>query len=475
MLSGRTNATIAALLGLLAALPVALFTGTRALGMDHVVETLLRGVWIGSLIAPYILGGLLFWRVAARQRIAPEGGAEPAVRQSREFSQLEKRRMAFFACFLVGPFAESATGFGVGMVGTVMVIRQLGFAPRHLMMFALLSQILIPWGGMGGGTIVAAAYARITPEELGLYTLVPVALLMPVWLALFWRTARWAGIGATSSECVREAAWILGGMSLLAVTTAYLGPETALLAAYAPLIVACYLLDVRPSAAEAVAAFRRVLPYAVLIGALSTSRLVPSLKQALAETARFSPYFDLPAWSPFLHAGTFLLVGAVLTALAYGQGRLLGAEARGAWSTGKHAVMTIFVFAMMAELLAASGISGAFATATFDALGKGTVLITPALSGAFGILMNSGNPANSLFLPSQVALALQAGLSVPAIAAIQHASGMAMGFFSPVRMSIAAGLCDARGNERTIYRDLWPFALAALAVLVIVAAAYLRL
>jgi lactate permease len=115
---------------------------------------------------------------------------------------------------------------------------------------------------------------------------------------------------------------------------------------------------------------------------------------------------------------------------------------------------------MLAEVLTASGISGAFATAMFKKLGGKVILMTPLLSGGFGILTNSGNPSNSLFLPSQIALALQAGLSVPAVAALQHASGMSMGLFSPVRMSIAAGLATGRGQERHVYALLLPYAIA---------------
>ena len=53
--------------------------------------------------------------------------------------------------------------------------------------------------------------------------------------------------------------------------------------------------------------------------------------------------------------------------------------------------MTVFLFAMMAEILAAAGISQAFARGMFDALGQGAVVVAPLLSAAFGVLTNSGN------------------------------------------------------------------------------------
>ena len=467
ILSGRVNTTIAATLGLACAVPVALWTGPSLLFDSHqLYVALLRGLWIGTVIAPYILGGLMFWQVAARvpANLSPQSSVEQLLGSNSD-STMAKRRFVFFACFLVGPFAESATGFGVGMLGTVMLIRHLGFAPRHLMVFALLSQTVIPWGAMSSGTILAAAYARLPTVQLGLYSVLPVALLMLVWLSLFWQTARKAGIAVSRSECVRELAWVGACMLFLAATTAALGPETALLAAYGPLIVLRYVLDTKPSRGQALAAATKVLPYVVLIACLALTRLIPELRSTMDSLWRVTPFADLPSWAPFFHAGSWLIVGSIVTAWVRGQQSALVAEAQSAWATGKHAVLAVFLFAMMAEVLTASGISGAFAVAIFNELGEKTILLTPPLSGAFGILTNSGNPGNSLFLPSQVALAVQAGLSVPAVAALQQVSGMSLGLFSPVRMSIAATLSNGRGQERQVYAQLLPFAVMALLVL----------
>ncbi|CAM4237743.1 hypothetical protein [Kerstersia similis] len=467
IVSGRVNTTIAAALGLMSAIPVAMLCSPIAFDAGQLDEALRRGLWIGAIVAPYVLGGLMFWQVAAR---APSGHTadispvdSPAVEKSETL--LAKRRLVFFACFLVGPFAESATGYGVGMLGTVMLIRRFGFAPRHLMVFALLSQTVIPWGAMSSGTLLAAAYARIPATQLGLYTMMPVALLMLVWLCLFWRTARQAGLEAPRSENLRELGWIGTCMLFLAVTTATFGPEIALLAAYGPLIVVRYLIDRRPNRHQILVATHKVLPYVILIGCMSLTRLVPWLRDNLSSLFRISPFADLPAWAPFFHAGSWLIAGSVVTACARAQGRFLGQEAGTAWRTGRHAVFTVFLFAMMAEVLTAAGISKAFAVATFNALGEKAILLTPLLTGTFGILTNSGNSANSLFLPSQVALAIQAGLSIPAVAALQQASGMSLGIFSPVRMSIAATLSGGHGQERIVYVQLLPFAAMALTLM----------
>jgi len=56
------------------------------------------------------------------------------------------------------------------------------------------------------------------------------------------------------------------------------------------------------------------------------------------------------------------------------------------------------------------------------------------------------------------------------VAALQHVSGTSMSLFSPVRMSIAAGLAHGIGQERAVYRTLLPYAACCLALLLLGAA-----
>lgn len=471
IVSGRVSVAVAALLGLVASVPVAVWDGVTPFGHKELGLALARGAWIGLTIAPYVFGGLLFWRVASRYSLKVEAKAPQHQAEGKNplNPPAERRRRLFFACFLVGPFAESATGFGVGMLGTVGMLQKFDIAPRYLMVFAMLSQTMIPWGAMSSGTVLAAAYARVTPTTLGLHATVPVALLMPVWLAMFWRTARNAGFESSVSDCVRETAWIALGMLLLAAATATIGPETALLASYGILISVYYLLTERPSSIELIVATRKVLPFILLIAGLALTRLHPGIRSEFSSLLSIVPFADLPPLRPLLHAGIWLIVGALVTAALTRQGDLLWFEAKGAWKTGHQAILTAFFFAMMAEVTTSAGIAGAIATGLMTSLRENAVLLAPVVSGSFGILANSGNPPNSLFLPSLQALAVQAGLSVAAVAAVQHVSGMSLGFFSPVRMTIAATLSDGKGQERSVYLFLLPYALASFCVMTAIA------
>lgn len=460
----RWSATRAALLGVLVTLPVSLFTGPIDFSVHQLADSALRGIWIGATIAPYILGGLLFWRVGSMTAGQDEDVVHPATTTS-----LARRRRLFFACFLIGPFAEAATGFGVGMVGTVMMVRHLRVAPKYVMVFALLSQTMIPWGAMASGSLLGAAYVRASPTEFALHAFVPMAALMVVWMTIFWVTLRRANELSSFTESVREVLWIAGGLSALAVATYVLGPETALLAAYSPLIVLRYFLNEPFSWPDVRKRATACLPFVLIIGWLATTRLVPDLRLMLSTTVRFVPYPDLPALTPLMHAGLWFIVAAVLTAGARGQTRDLSRQVRSAWGTGRQAVWTVFLFAVMAEMLAKSGVAQGLASGLFNAFGTDAILLIPSISGALGVLTNSGNPGNSLLLPPLAALAAQANMNVLAIAAIQHVSGMALGIFSPVRMSIAATLAGGAGEERGVYRFLVPYAVASFVAMTVLA------
>jgi lactate permease len=460
VLSGRCTPIVASLLGLASAIPVAFASAPIPFGVLALANALARGAWIGATIAPYILGGLLFWQLASRPSVVA-GGEAPGPAPDGP----SRRRRLFFACFLVGPFAESATGFGVGMLGTVVLLRPLGLAPARLMVFALLSQTYIPWGAMGSGTLLAAAYGKLPPTGLAVSSLAPVGLLMAVWLPLFWLTARQAGVAAPVREHLAEAGWIVACLATLALATSFLGPEIAMLSAFGPLIVLRYVLDNRPSAAEFRHTLVRVQPYLLLVGILTLTRAVAPVRAALAQFGAIAPFPDLPAWAPFFHAGSWLIAGALLVSLSRGHVAQVLQEVRGAWGSARTPVVTVFVFAMLAEVLAAAGIAKAIAAGTFEGLGVAALLVAPALSVGLGILTNSGSAANSLFMASQVEMSAQAQLSVAAMAALQHVAGSAMSLFSPVRMAIAASLAEGRGLERRVYLALLPHAIACVVVL----------
>lgn len=457
--SGLAGTLPASLIGLATAFAVAMTTAPHLFSIADASTALLRGAWIGWIVVPYILGGLLFWQMAIRT-----GNAAMPVEEALPGARA-RRRLLFTACYLIGPFAESATGFGIGIMGTMVLIRRLGLKPIELLAFSLISQTMIVWGAMGSGAVVGAAFARTDPTALALRTSLIYLAFNILWLPIYWRMAERAGIGADWRERASEAIWLVGSLGLAIVATAFLGPEPAMLAAFGPAIVLRYLIDERPDRAALMIAARRMLPFTLLIGWLALTRLAPPLNQFLQTSWSISPFAGAPVWAPLFHAGTWLLVAAVLTAMLRGHQRAFPAEITTAWRTGRLAVLTVVVFSMMAELLSRSGIAGGLARGMYDIFGVWSVTVTPMISAVFGALANSGNAANGLFMPAQLGLATEAGLDVAAVVALQHAAALSLNMVSPVRMSIVCNLAGTPGHERDAYRAMMPFVLVIIAVL----------
>ncbi len=457
--SGRVGTFAASVLGLGAALGVALATAPHVFPLSDAILAMVRGVWTGWIVVPYILGGLLFWQMAMR----PGNVAVPVETNLSEARA--RRRLLFMACFIIGPFAESATGFGVGIIGAMVLIRRLNLQPIHLLSFSLLSQTMIPWGGMGSGAIIAAVFARADATTLAFDAAFYNAAMNALWLPLYWRMAETAGVSAGWTERLSEALWMALCQVSIIAATALLGPETAMLAAYGPIIVLRWLVDERPQASDLARAAQRMLPFILLIGWLVLTRLLPPLSQFLQEFGRMTPFDGAPDWSPFFHAGTWLVVGAVLTGLLRGHAHAFRAEAAAAWKTGRLAVLTIISFSMMAELLSGSGIAEGLARGVFEAFGHWAIVITPIISSIFAAMVNSGNASNGMFMASQVSLATEAGLNVAAVIALQYVAGVSLTLVSPVRMSIVCSLAGTPGREKDAYRAMLPFAFVGIAVL----------
>ncbi len=76
--SGLAGTLPASLIGLATALAVALATAPQLFGIADAGTALLRGAWIGWIVVPYILGGLLFWQMAIRPGDAADAGRDVA-------------------------------------------------------------------------------------------------------------------------------------------------------------------------------------------------------------------------------------------------------------------------------------------------------------------------------------------------------------------------------------------------------------
>lgn len=464
LVSRRVTSLTAGLAGMLAACLVALTVAPIGLTGARLAETLGKGLWLSWLVGAVILGGL-FFRVAVSRPSAP--GLDPVTDIGL------RRRRAFAACFLIGPFAEAATGFGVGQVTTIAILMTLGLAPLHIAMLGLFSQILVPWGAMANGTMVGAAFSGLTPVELGLQSAIVNAPLVFAWLFLFWRLAAAAGLGDGKGHRLADVAWTSAMVAALLLFNHWLGPETAALAALGPLIVLCFWRDERPDRARWRSLLPVALPYAALIVAIALTRIVPALSSALGR-ATLQPFEEALPWFPLLHPGSWLVFIGLLTLLVMGRGRATPRLLADTWRQGWRPVVTIGAFLVMAQVMADSGAARRLADAMAIALGPAAILATAPLAGLFGFVTGSSNATNALLMTSQVGLSAQHGLSPLWIAAVQNVAAAALTMLSPVRVSMGCALAGDSRLEGQVYAQGWILGAVPIAILMLLCAALLQ-
>src|SRR5690606_2390313 len=197
-----------------------------------------------------------------------------------------------------------------------------------------------------------------------------------------------------------------------------------------------YLLLETPTRARWRHWSRISLPYLALILVLAATRVVEPLHRLFGDAVAIRPFAEGAVVLPLLHPATWLVLVGAAVAVAAGRSRSLLPAAARAWSIGRRPVLTIMLFLAMAELIVAAGAAHQAAAGLGGLLGDAAVLATPLLGGLFGFLTSSSNAANGLLMPAQAALALQIGVPLPWLAAVQNVGAACMTMLSPVRVAM---------------------------------------
>jgi lactate permease len=459
--SRRASSVNAGLCGLIIAILVGLVSAPNDFGIRQAVRAVAQGTWLALLVGSVILGGLVF-----RELVFATSSEEKTTRSSPAL----RRDELYAACFLLGPFAESATGFGVGQLAIVPVLKRLNLAPVDTVLFGLFSQTMVPWGALANGTIVGAQLSGLSPVVLGVHSAVLTAVLLLGWLGLFWRFAARAGVSSTWRRLAIELVTTLALGGCLVMANIALGPEVAALAALAPFICVRFLLSEGLDPVRWQAAIRIGLPFAILIGGIAATRAILPLNQFLAQAVSVHPLADGPTWFPLLHPSSWLLTVAIFSGLLTGHPQSIGRALGRAWTFGRLPVLAIILFLAMAQVMLVSGIANGWAQAVQFALGPVAALTTPLFAGLLGFLTSSGSTANGLLMPAQAALAQWGHLSLPWLTALQNVAAAALTMLSPVRLAVGCSLVGDAKLERRVYAHAWPLGVMPLAILMSAAA-----
>jgi len=452
--SGRVGALIAGLSGLAATFAVSAVLLWPDGGPAAVALLWLRevpaGGWLAWQVIAIIASGMFFHRCTLARATA--GGETHSATPRRLWS----------VCFLLAPFAEAVTGFGVGYIIALAALRRLGLGGVPMLVLGLYSQSLVPWGALATGTTVGATLAGLTPNELGLGSSLLQVPIHIFYLLLYWRFARQAGVPVPTTQKIDDAAWTALLLALVWLANRHTDVEIAGAAPLAALLALRFWRDERPDLADLGAALHRNAPYVALTVALCGTRLVPPLRDLLRPLWALKPYDNQPAFAPLYAPGFWLIsIGFVVLFLARASiGRTVADTARGAW---RSCAVTL-AFVVMAELYVGSGMAQQIAEALRATAGRGAALGVPLFAGVGGFLTGGGSAGNAMLMPMVTALARAVAVDPAWIAAVQNSVCTNLTMLSPIRVSMGVGLLAQAVSDAELYRRAWPLALPPLLV-----------
>lgn len=452
--SGRTGALVAGIAGLLATFAVSallIWAQEPAAVLALWQREVPAGAWLAWQVIAIIATGMFFHRCTLARAAAAAGKTHPAT-----------ARRLWSVCFLLAPFAEAVTGFGVGYIIALSALRRLGLGGLPALLLGLYSQSLVPWGALATGTTVGATLAGYTPNQLGLGS---AQLQMPIhafYLLLYWRFARRAGMAISTAQKIDDVAWTALLLGLIFLANLHTDVEIAGAAPLALLLALRFWRDERPDLRELAAALHRNAPYVALTIALCATRLVPPLRDLLKPLWALKPYDNQPAFAP-LYAPGFWLVSIGLVVLLTARapiGRAVIDTARGAWRS----CSVTLLFVVMAELYVGSGMAQQIAEAMRAAAGRTAALGVPLFAGVGGFLTGGGSAGNAMLMPMVIALAKAVAVDPAWVAAVQNSVCTNLTMLSPIRVSMGVGLLAHVVSDSELYRRAWPLALPPLVV-----------
>ncbi|WP_349828511.1 L-lactate permease [Brevibacterium litoralis] len=363
----RISPIVSAGLGVLSALTVGILVFPEPLVVWGTGVLLQSPLWVEVVLI--MLGGLLLARV------------QEASGYMRTLSAWLLRSVpgptagAALVVWGIVPFAETVTGYGVGVTIGIPILVHLGFRPLRAAFLGVLGMVMAPWGSMGPGTRIAAGLGRVDLKEIGIEGawINAAAILVTVVVATYtlrfhrrdhtekiilWNSlggvCLWAGILVANVLVGTPVAGVLGGLFVIGVMF---------------LVFRLQRNDVHMSRRVVLA----MTPYlALLLGSVTASLLADILLTA------FGPALTTVLTSPAL----WLVVGG-LTSL-FVSSRRWGGQQPEPWDVGSTMLTVVRAWVPAA-------------TATLGFLFLGFVLTTTDMAAAIGGLLTLTGPIGFLW------------------------------------------------------------------------------
>ena len=434
--SGRAGPVAACALAMVLSLPAALLhlDGAGALP-GFLGGSLVQGAWLALVPVGIIVGGMVF-HTAIPEPSGPAAG-DPA-------------DTVFTAAFLLGPFTETVTGFGVGLVFSLGVMRRAGIGGLNAALMALISQVFIPWGGLGPGTAIGAALAGIPPGDLAAASAWLASAVLLLLLPAFWVWCGRCGYPVSAGKRFAQLGWVASLAVLLIGAHAFAPWELCGALATGAVLTVRLLVASPPRNFSALGQMvRAASPYLLLIGILLASRLWP-------DPPRWAPLPRMPEL-PANHAMFGIWLAALLQ---LGRSPLAGKRFAGALKRAGRPALVLLSFVLFSRVLTNAGVPQGLALALAATFGGAAPYAGPLLAGLGGFLAGTNVGANSAMMPLQAELGRIAHLPPTLLPSVQN--GTAFLLVSPQLTAIAASVAGT--SQWEIWRQAWPIPLAALAV-----------
>ena len=440
LFSGRVAPIPAVIAALLAAIPAAFVSLPADQALPGFLgEQMLRGAYLALQPMGVVLAGLLFH--AAVSGLEGQGDGIAAT-----------PRRIFIATLLLGCFLESVTGFAVGALFALAALRKMGLGGAPAGAMALLALCLIPWGGLGPGTLLGAALIGLPAQDIAQISAWPNAIWVMVLGPVLWRLCAAAGFTVPAAEKRIQMAYLLAVALLLVLCHRILPFEViGIVATGLPLMLALWQLDPPRDRAAWRRAWQNLSPYGLLTAALLLARAVP-------HPPAWQPFADLPGF-PITHVSLVLLAVALLL-LARRAGAM--ALAQGALRRGLRPALIMLLYVLLARWMGESGATGALAREAAAALGPLAPYAVPPLGLIAGMVTGTNVGSNAAMMPVQYKLGLAAGLAPALAPGVHNFAGAAGAGMSFAVTALICGLLADGTKPVTLWRLLLPSIMAVL-------------
>jgi lactate permease len=391
-----------------------------------------------------VAGGLLFHAAVARDT----GAAPRAPTAARVFA----------VTLPLGCFLESVTGFAIGAVFALAALRAMGIGGPVAVALSLMALVLVPWGGLGPGTLLGATLAGLPPHEVARVASFPSALWLLGLAPILWGLQARAGVAAPAREKAMQAL-MLAVLGALIVGLHWVLPFEVIGIVASGLVLLWAIWRADPPR-DFSAALRAAAPYLVLTAALLASRAIPG-------APALRPFAELPAF-PVTHVAVVLWV----VALAWlAPRRDAGATFRASLTRATRPMAVMLLYVLLGRWLAGGGVAAALAAAMVDGVGDFAPLVMSPVGFLAGFVTGSNVGANAALMPVQQALGAALGLPPLLAPGVHNFSGAAGAGMS---IAVTAMLCTLLADG-TRPVQVWRLMLPSIALVLALGTATLLL